>query len=130
MKSKSKCMENVWEKMFNWIFSNEATVEFKFVVRLSCRARRAISGNLRQFLNPSSKFREKLKIKTFIIKNVLDVTLLSTFESEVSVWAQIFLLQKYSARRALQKCLWGQLLSVYLQRWYFCSYTFYFYIWF
>ena len=116
--------------MFNWILSNETTVGFKFDVRQSCRARRALSSNLRPILNPSSKFREKLKLKTFTIENVLDVTLLSTFESEVSVWAKIFLLQKDSARLALQKSFWGQLLSVYLQRWYFCSYTFYFYIWF
>ena len=123
-------MENLWEKMFNWILSNETTVGFKFDVHQSCRARRALSSYLRLILNPSSKFREKLKIKTFTIENVLDVTLLSTFESEVSVWAKIVLLQKDSARLALQKSFWGQLLSVYLQRWYCCSYTFYFYIWF
>ena len=67
------------------MFSNEAIVGFKFHVRQSCRARRALSSNLRPFLNPSSKFREKLKIKTFTIENVLNVTLLSTFDSEVSV---------------------------------------------
>ena len=79
MKKKSKCMENVWENMLNWIISNKATVGFKFVVRQSCGDRRALSSNLRPFLNPSSKFREKFKIKTFIIENVLNVTLLSTF---------------------------------------------------
>ena len=84
-------MENVWEKMFNWIFLNEATVGFKCDVRQSCRARRALSSNLKPFLNPFSKFREKLKIKTFTIENILDLTLLSTFESEVSVWANNFL---------------------------------------
>ena len=67
------------------MFSNEAIVGFKFDVRQSCRARRALSCNIRPFLNPSSKFREKLKIKTLIIENILDVTLLSTFDSEVSV---------------------------------------------
>ena len=86
MKSKSKCMENVCEKMFNWILSNTAIVGFKFDVSQSCWGRRALSSNLRQYLNPSTKFREKLKIQSFIIENVLDVTLLSTFESEVSVW--------------------------------------------
>ena len=67
------------------MFANEAIVGFKSDVRQSCRARRALSSNLRPFLNPSSKFRETLKIKTFTIENVLDVTLLSTFDSEVSV---------------------------------------------
>ena len=67
------------------MFSNKAIVGFKFDVRQSCRARRALSSNLRTFLNPLSKFREKLKIKTFTIGNILDVTLLSTFDSEVSV---------------------------------------------
>ena len=67
------------------MFSNEAIVGFKFYVRQSCRALRALSCNLRPLLNPSSKFREKLKIKPFTIENVLDVTLLSTFDSEVSV---------------------------------------------
>ena len=83
-------MENVWEKMFNWIFQNEASLGFKFDVRQSCRAQRALSFNRRPLSNTSSKFWEKLKIKTFTIENVLDVTLSSTFESEVSVWAKSF----------------------------------------
>ena len=67
------------------MFSNKATLEFKFDVRQRCRARRALSSNLKLFLNPSSKFRVKLKIKTCTIENVFDLTFLSTFESEVSV---------------------------------------------
>ena len=49
VKMYGKCIE----KMFYWIFSNEATVGFKFDVRQSCRARWALSLNLRLFLNPS-----------------------------------------------------------------------------
>ena len=81
VKMYGKCMG----KIINLIFSNAATLGFKFDVRQSCRARRALFSNLSPFLNPSSKFRENLKIKTFTIENVSAVTLLSTFESEVSV---------------------------------------------
>ena len=105
-------MENVWEQMFTWIFQNEATVGFKFDVSQSCRAQRALSISWLPFSNPLSKIRVKFKIKTFTIENVLDVTLSLTFESKVSVWAKNFHLPKDSARRALQKCLWGQLSSV------------------
>ena len=40
VKSKSKCMETVWEKMFNF-FQDYATVELKFDLSQSCIARRA-----------------------------------------------------------------------------------------
>ena len=53
---KVKMYENVWEKMFNLIFQNEASVGFKFDVRQSCRAQRALSFNRRPLSNPSSKF--------------------------------------------------------------------------
>ena len=94
VKSKSKCMENVWEKIFNWIFQNEATVGFKFDVHQSCRARGALIFFWRPFSHPFSKFWVKLKINSFIIENVLAVTLSSTFESQVSFWAKNFLKQK------------------------------------
>ena len=44
------------EKMFNHIFQDEANVGFKFDVRQSCRARRAVSFNLRLFSNLFNKF--------------------------------------------------------------------------
>ena len=99
-------MENVWEQMFNWIFQNEATVGFKFDVHQSCSYRGALSFIWRPFSNPLSKFWVKLKIKTLTIENVLAVTLSSTFESQVSVWAKSFHLQKDSARQTLQRASW------------------------
>ena len=87
-------MGNVWEQMLNWIFHSEATVGFKFDVHKSCRAQRALSLNWRPFSNPLSKFWVKWKIKTFTIENVLDVTLSSTFETEVSVWTKVFFYTK------------------------------------
>ena len=70
MKQKSKCMENVWEKMFNYICPDEATVGFNFDVRQSCRALRALFLIWKPFWNSSIKFWEKLKRKTITIENV------------------------------------------------------------
>ena len=67
VKMYGKCMG----KIINWIFSNAATVGFKFDVRLSCRARRALFSNLRPFINPSSNFRENLKIKNFYYRKCI-----------------------------------------------------------
>ena len=68
-------MENVWETMFNLIFQNDPVIGFKFNVRQSCRAQRALSFIWRAFSNRFSKFWEKLKMKTYTIENLLDVTL-------------------------------------------------------
>ena len=63
-------MGNVWDKYFNWIFQNDATIGFKFDVQYSFRAWRAQSVRHRSFSNQLEGFWEKFKIKPCIIKNV------------------------------------------------------------
>ena len=58
----------------------------------------------------------KLNIKSFTIEKVLAVTLLSTFESEVSVLAKNYFYKQTQLVELYKKSFWGQLLSVYLQR--------------
>ena len=70
MKSKSNWMENKWEIAFNWIFQNDAIIEFKFDIHQSCQAWQDLSFTWKLFSNLLSKFWEKLRIKTYTIENV------------------------------------------------------------
>ena len=92
LKSKSKCMENVLNNLFYYIFQNDATTWCNFDVHQSCRAWNDLSFDSRAFLNPLSKFRKKLKIKTFTIlnvlkcmENVLDKLLNLIYQTDVTV---------------------------------------------
>lgn len=78
-------MGNIWDKMFNKIFQNEAIVGCKFDVRKSCRARHDLSFILILFLHLLSKFIEKLRIINFTLENLFDVTLISTLKGKVSI---------------------------------------------
>ena len=82
VKAKSKYMENVWDKIFNWRFQNETTIGFKCDVHHSCRDRQALSFYLRPFLNSFGRFREKLKIIMFPIENI--------WECKGNVWDKYF----------------------------------------
>ena len=52
-------MENVWDKVLNWIFNTDAIIGCKFDVQQSCRARRAGSYGSKLILDLFSEFREK-----------------------------------------------------------------------
>ena len=47
------------------MFQIDATIGFKFDVHQNCRAPRALSYPLRGFLNPSGKFRTKIRKNNF-----------------------------------------------------------------
>ena len=53
------------------MFHTDATIGCKFDVHPCYRDRRGLYARRRPFLNPLSEFRENVKIKSFIIKNVL-----------------------------------------------------------
>ena len=65
-------MENVLKKFLYLIFQTDATIGCKFDVQQCCRAPRALSYHIRTILNPSSELREKLKLKSFTIRIVLE----------------------------------------------------------
>ena len=49
-------MGNVWDKYFNCIFQNDATIGFKCDVQYSCRAWKDQSGRYRFFSNQLEEF--------------------------------------------------------------------------
>ena len=51
-------------------FHNKSTIEYKFDVHHNCNAKRFLSFYLKLFTNQLSRFRTKLKIRTFTIENV------------------------------------------------------------
>ena len=72
IKNVLKCMENLLENFLYLIFQTDVTIGCKFDVHQSCRAPRGLSYRWRPFLNPSSELREKLKLKSFTIRIVLE----------------------------------------------------------
>ena len=50
------------------MFQKEANLKFEFYVQQSCPDRKSLSLLLTPFLNPFSKFREKLKITILTIE--------------------------------------------------------------
>ena len=66
-----KCIENEWDNVSNLIFQYVANIWCNIGVQYNCRAKGHLSFPKRLLLNPLSKFRENLKIKTFTIENVL-----------------------------------------------------------
>ena len=63
-------MENVLENVLYLIFQTDATIGCKSYVHQSCSAPRVLSYRWKSFLNTSSELREKLKLKSFIIRVV------------------------------------------------------------
>ena len=55
------------------MFQIDATIQSKFDVHATCRARRARSYSWRQIQNSLSEFWEKLKIKPFTIKKCIGI---------------------------------------------------------